>query len=364
MTFSDIASLLHEWAPPSLAESYDNPGLIVGIPSTHCTGVLVSLDCTEAVIEEAKKKGCNLVVSHHPIWFGSRKKLNGEDYVSRTIMKAVKEDIGIFAIHTNLDNVQSGVNAMICERLGLKNYRILDPKKGNLKKLVVFVPHPNREAVLEALWAAGAGKIGNYDQAAFWTTGTGSFRPLEGANPAIGSVGDREYVEESRVEVIFQVQREKALLQALKSAHPYEEVAFYLSDAGTDDRETGSGMVGEFDNPLKKKDFLDLIREKFKAGIVRYADCAQEEIKRVAVCGGSGSFLISNALRVKADAFVTGDLTYHKFFDGEGRMMIADIGHGESEQFTGEWICRYLSGKNPSFAVLLSDTQTNPLKYH
>ncbi len=364
MQFSSITSVLNLWAPPFLAESYDNSGLIIGHPETHCKGILVALDCTESVLDEAIERGCNLVISHHPIWFTSRKKLNGDDYVSRTLIKAIKNDIGIFAIHTNLDNISRGVNQIISEKLGLQKTRILKVKEQSLMKLEVFVPHENRETLLLALWNAGAGKIGNYTQASFFVNGEGTFLPETGANPTIGKIGKLERVQESKVEVIFEKHLQTGLIRAMKDAHPYEEVAFQILALENGQPEMGAGMMGEFAKPLKKSDFLDLLKNTFSANGIRYSDCKQDEIKTVAVCGGSGSFLIFNALQEKADAFVSGEIGYHSFFEGDNRMLIADLGHWESEQFTSELICRFLSGKFPTFAVHLSKTVTNPVKYH
>lgn len=363
MKYKSIQKALHQWAPSSLAESYDNVGLIVGDPETECTGVLINLDVTEDLLDEAVAKGANLVLTHHPIWFGPRKRLNGEDYVSRIIIKAIKHDIGLLACHTNLDNVRHGVNAEIGRRLGIKSPSILSPKRDLVLKLSTYVPLAQRMALLDALFAAGAGRIGNYDRAAFAVDGEGTFRPLEGAQPAIGEVGRQEWVAESMVEVVFPAFLKGQVIGALHAAHPYEVPAYQVVSTQNAYEEVGSGMVGKLASPMKKADFLSLVKEAFDCGGIRYADYPGEMIERVAWCGGAGSFLTGAALRSGADAFVTGDITYHKFFDNENKMLLLDIGHYESEQFTSDLIYKFMSEKFPNFALHLSEIRTNPVKY-
>lgn len=364
MKIQDIIQVLDNFAPPALQESYDNSGLMVGEPGKECSGVLISLDLTEDVVEEAFRRGCNLIVSHHPIWFQARKRLNGEDYVSRVILSAIRKEIGLYSIHTNLDNVHSGVNRVICERLGLQNTRILDPKGGLLMKLVTYVPESHTQPVLDALYSAGAGAIGAYDECSFVSEGEGSFRPLNQANPFIGTIGQREIVREKKVELVFHSWHKSKIINALISSHPYEEVAWQIFRIENASAEYGSGQIGTLENPMGKMDFLALVKEKFECGGIRYADANLETIRTVAVCGGSGSFLIPAAMRAGADVLLTGDVTYHKFFDGEGRMMILDIGHFESEQFTSTLILEILSGKFPNFALHLSEIRTNPVHYY
>lgn len=363
MRISDITSALHAFAPPALAESYDNPGLLTGDPGAEATGVLINLDMTEEVILEAHRKGMNMVVAHHPIWFSPIKRLSGNDYVTRAIRTAVKLDIALFAIHTNLDNVRHGVNRRIADKLGLLDPVVLSPKPDTLRKLVVYVPAPDRESLLEALWKAGAGQIGAYKEASFSAEGTGTFRPEEGANPTIGEVGTRESVTESRIEVVFPSHLKSAVVSAMKAAHPYEEVAYQVIPTENSIADIGSGMVGRLAEPLPKRAFLEKVRDTFRCGGIRYADAPLESIQKVALCGGSGSFLTGAALRAGAQAFVTADISYHKFFDNEGRMLLLDIGHHESEQFTSDLISEFLMKTFPNFAVRLSDTVTNPVKY-
>lgn len=363
MKIKDIAKAIERWAPPSLAESYDNVGLLVGDRNAECTGVLINLDVTESMLDEAKEAGCNLIVTHHPIWFTGIKRLNGNTYVERIIEKAIKMDIGLYAVHTNLDNVRSGVNEMIADKLGLQNRRILSPKSNLILKLEVFVPVENAQEVLEGMWEAGAGKMGNYTEASFRTPGTGTFKPGEGANPAIGEIGNREEVAESRIEVVFPAYLKGAVIAAMIKAHPYEMPAYQVLAVQGSVKEIGSGMIGFLPEPLGKEEFLRLVADAFGCGGIRYADAPLTEIRKVALCGGAGSFLTRTALSAGADAFVTGDITYHKFFDNEERILLLDIGHYESEQFTSELIYSYLSEIFPNFAVHLSKIISNPVKY-
>jgi dinuclear metal center YbgI/SA1388 family protein len=359
----DIIRELEFLAPPSYQESYDNAGLLVGSPGTSVTGVLLSLDVTEDVVEEAIQKNCNLVVAHHPIVFKGLKKLNGKNYVERTVIKAIKNDIAIYAIHTNLDHVATGVNWEIARRLGLGNIKILAPKRQLLTKLAFFAPVENTQIVLEALFKAGAGKIGAYENCSFRTEGTGTFLPGESANPAIGESGKPEEVLEHRCEVMFPAHLTNNILAALREKHPYEEVAYYLTTLENENQEVGAGAVGELPEAMPIEEFLRLLKVSMNVSVVKYTETSNRKIKRVAVCGGAGSFLLPDAIRSKADAFVTADYKYHEFFDAENKIMICDIGHYESEVFTKNLLHNYLSGKFPNFALCLSDVNTNPVRY-
>lgn len=364
MKIQEIINELESMAPPALQESYDNSGLMVGEPGLECKGALLTLDITEAVIEEASEKGLNLIIAHHPIWFQARRRLNGEDLVSRCILLAIRKNIALYSIHTNLDNVLSGVNRVIGERLGLKNLKILDPKPALLLKLVVYVPKDYSDQLLNALFQAGAGKIGAYDECAFVTEGIGSFRPSDAANPFLGTAGVREQAQEHRVEVVFPLWLKNRVIAAMHQAHPYEEVAWQLFRTENAIGAFGSGMVGELEADLSKQEFLERVKKAFQTGGIRYSDKKGETVRKIAICGGSGSFLIPNALRANADALVTADVSYHKFFDGEDRMMILDIGHFESEQFTPLLIHEVLSKKFANFALHLSKIRTNPVQYY
>lgn len=359
----DVTDYLESIAPRSYQESYDNASLITGNASWEVKGILVTLDCIEAVVDEAIAKGCNLIVAHHPIVFRGLKKLNGNGYVERTVIKAIKHDIAIYAIHTNLDNVYTGVNRKICEKIGLTNLKILVPKKETLGKLVIFIPTENAEAVLAALHQAGAGQIGNYKNCSFRLEGTGTFMPTEEANPHIGESNKQEYVNEVRAEVIFPLHLESKVLAALRKAHPYEEVAYYLSSLLNENQEVGSGMIGELDIPAEPLIFLKGLKTSMDLQTIRHTKINHGPIKKVAVCGGAGSFLLPQAIQAGADIFVTADFKYHEFFDADGRIIIADIGHYESEVFTKELLQDVLMKKFPTFAIIFSETATNPISY-
>lgn len=364
MKISGIIAHLEAWAPPSLQEPYDNSGLIVGNAMTDVTGVLVSLDCTEAIIDEAVRTGCNLVVAHHPIVFSGLKKLNGKNYVERTVISAIKNNVAIYAIHTNLDNVHTGVNKKICDVLGLRNTHILAPKTGVLKKLATFCPAASAEKVREALWSAGAGHIGNYDKTSFNAQGHGTYRGNEDSNPVVGEKGQLMREPEERIEVIYPAYSEGKILQALRASHPYEEIAYDLYAVSNAWPQVGSGMTGELAVPLSQNDFLGLVKTMLKAPVIRYTPTPGKLIKKVAVCGGSGSFLLPDAVRAGADAFVTADFKYHQFFDGEGKILIADVGHFETEQFTIDLLSDKLKEIITTFAVRKTEITTNPINYH
>ena len=358
-----LTEYLETFAPLAYQESYDNAGLIVGDSSVDITGVLVALDATEAVVEEALAKGCNLVVAHHPIVFKGLKKLNGKTYVERTVIKALKNDVAIYATHTNLDNVWGGVNFKIAEKLNLRNVKILAPKIQVLSKLTTFVPVDFTQKVLDALYAAGAGQIGDYKNCSFRVSGTGTYQPGEAARPAIGSVGEYHEEPENRLEVILPTHRQGALLAALRQAHPYEEVAYYLTTVDNQNQEVGSGAVGDLAEPLDGLAWLTHLKERMNLKLIRYTPLPDRPIKRIAVCGGTGSFLLPDAMRSGADIFVTADYKYHEFFDADNRIGICDIGHYESEVFTKELIGGHLAKKFTTFAVILSETDTNPFRY-
>lgn len=363
-TLKELTDSLESLAPPGYQESYDNSGLIVGDPAIDLTGVLLSLDCTESVIEEAIHKGCNLVVAHHPIVFKGLKRLNGKNYVERTVIKAIQNNVAIYAIHTNLDHVASGVNSMIANRLGLQGVKTLAPKRQTLLKLTFFVPQEDVDQVLDSLYEAGAGKIGNYAECSFRTSGEGTFRPLAGADPYSGKVGELARAAEQRVELMFPAQLERKVMQALRQNHPYEEVAYYLQTLENENQEVGAGAVGKLPEPMPLADFLAHLKKSMEVSVIKHTASAKKAIQRVAVCGGSGSFLLPNALAARADAFVTADFKYHEFFDAENRTVICDIGHYESEVYTKQLLHDYLSKIFGNFALHLSETNTNPVAYY
>ncbi|MFT3981978.1 MAG: Nif3-like dinuclear metal center hexameric protein [Ferruginibacter sp.] len=363
MQLIDFIAALERLAPPSLQEDYDNAGLITGNPHWNCTGVLISLDATEAVIEEAKEKGCNLVVAHHPIVFRGLKKITGKNYVERTIISAIKNDIAIYAIHTNLDNVIEGVNGKIADLLGLQNRRILVPKSGLLQKLSVFVPLAHKESVMNALFAAGAGHIGHYSECSFSTEGKGSYKAGEGADPYLGTIGERHTENEYRLEVIFPQWLQAGIVKAMTEAHPYEEVAYDIYPLANAFQHTGSGLVGDLAEPVAEQDMLARLKSIFGTGVVKHTQLRNKPLKKIALCGGSGSFLTGAAIAAGADMYITADVKYHEFFDADGRTVLADIGHYESEQFTKDLLFDILREKFPNFAVLKTGVNTNPVLY-
>ncbi|MGB0424244.1 MAG: Nif3-like dinuclear metal center hexameric protein, partial [Flavobacteriales bacterium] len=347
-----------------LQESYDNSGLIVGHPDDEIHGAIICLDSTEAVIDEAIEKKANLVIAHHPIVFSGLKRFNGQTYIERVVMKAIKHGIAIYAIHTNLDNVSNGVNAMICSALNIENPQILSPKKGLLNKLVVFLPEENRAEVKHAMYKAGAGEIGEYSNCSFAQLGTGTFKPGAKSNPHTGSIGDIHSTTEERFEVIVESFSLNSVVSAMLEAHPYEEVAYDVYQLQNKHQNIGSGMIGELGSELAVADFFDTLKNALGVAVVKHTDFTKEKVKRIAVCGGSGSFLLESAIRQKADVFVTSDFKYHQFFDAEGKTIIADIGHYESEHRVMEWLQGLLKQKFTTFAVRLTGVNTNPVHYY
>lgn len=363
MYIKEVIDYLESWAPKAYQESYDNSGLIVGDKNSEITGVLVCLDSTEEIVDEAINKGCNLIIAHHPIVFSGLKTFTGKDYIERTVIKAIKNDIAIYAIHTNLDSVSDGVNRKIGEKLGLKNLQILAPKTNLLKKLITFVPNDHLEKVRNALFSSGAGKIGNYDQCSFNSEGKGTFRAGENTDPFVGEKGTLHTESETRLEVVLTNDKLPPILSALFESHPYEEVAYDVISLDNRQTEIGSGMIGELTEESSEETFLNFVKNTMESGVIRHTNLLERPIKKVAFCGGSGSFLLNQAKAKGADVFITADYKYHQFFDADGEILIADIGHFESEQFTIELIGDYLTKKFTKFAVRLTEVNTNPVNY-
>lgn len=363
MKIAEIVSYLEESYPLALQESYDNSGLLCGRKEWDVTSVLICLDAIEAVIDEAISLGSNLVIAHHPIIFKGLKKITGSNYVERVIEKCIQHKIALYAIHTNLDNHFYGVNREISNRLGLQNVSILSPMKANMSKLVVFVPKESLIQLDLAIFNAGGGKIGNYEECHFRTSGIGTFKPTDLANPSIGESGKKSEVEEFRVEYLVNNYQIPSVLTAMNQAHPYEEVAFEVYPIQNEKPYEGAGMIGELENPMGELEFLNLLKSTFHCGIIRHTKLLNQKISKVAVCGGAGSFLLKEAIRQKADIFITGDFKYHEFFDAENRIVIADIGHFESEQFTSKIIADKLKEKFTNFAIRLTEINTNPINY-
>src|SRR5665213_3235639 len=363
MKLSQLTAYLESLAPLAYQEEYGNAGLIVGQPEQDIYQALISLDCTEAVVDEAIATNCQVIISHHPIVFRGLKKFNGKTYVERVVEKAIRHNIALYAIHTNLDNVMSGVNARICETLGLKNCRILAPKHNLLKKMVTYVPVSHADEVRNALFEAGAGNIGNYGDCSFSVEGTGTFKGAENTTPFAGEPGKRHSENEARIETVYPATLESKILMALVLAHPYEEVAYDLYALSNPNQYIGSGMAGELDMPMDESDFLALVKDKMNAQVIRHTAFTGRGVKKVAVCGGAGGFLLKQAITTGADVFITADYKYHEFFDAEGKIVIADIGHFESEQFTQQLLHELIRKKISTFALRLTEVNTNPVKY-
>jgi len=363
MKVADIATYLETSFPLSLQESYDNSGLICGRMDQEVTAVLLCLDSLEATVDEAIAKKCELIIAHHPIIFKGLKKITGISYVERVIEKCIQNHISLYAIHTNLDNHIEGVNAEIAKRIGLTNRRILRPMQQQLYKLVVFVPQDALSTLDLALFELGVGTIGNYTECHFRTEGIGTFTPNERANPTIGTRNYREEVKEFRVEYLVPKSMIGKALFAMNEAHPYEEVAHEIYPIDNVNQHLGAGMIGELNEAVETTEFLLQLKKSFHCQVIRHTDICKKHIKTVAVCGGSGSFLLTDAIRSKADIFITGDFKYHEFFDAENHLIIADIGHFESEQFTPQLLAEKLKEKFTKFAVHLTDLNTNPINY-
>jgi dinuclear metal center YbgI/SA1388 family protein len=362
MKVKDVIKYLDSIAPPQFQESYDNSGLIVGQSSNVVNGVLVCLDCTEEVVQEAIDLKCNLIVAHHPIIFSGLKKINGSNYVERTVIKAIKNDINIFAIHTNLDNVVKGVNGKIANQLGLINRKVLSPKPGLLVKLSVYCPVNAADELRKVIFSAGAGHISDYSNCSFNILGKGTFKPGIDSKPYVGKVGETHQEDEIKIEVILLKNLLDSVLEHVKEHHPYEEVAYdvYSLENKSD---IGSGLIGELENEIDAVEFLKTLKVKMNTKMIRHTAICKNKIKKVALCGGSGSFLLDKAINLNADVFITADFKYHEFFDAEKKLIIADIGHFESEQYTIDLISDGLKENFSNFAIRLTAVNTNPINY-
>jgi dinuclear metal center YbgI/SA1388 family protein len=363
ISLKNIIQIIEAFAPTQLQESYDNAGLICGSADMLINGAICSLDCTEAIVDEAIAKNCNLIIAHHPIIFSGLKKINGKNYVERTIIKAIKNDIAIYAAHTNLDNVLNGVNHKIAEKLGLTNLQVLAPKTNQLKKIITYCPISHAEIVRQAIFEAGAGEIGKYDCCSFNISGTGTFRANAGAQPFSGEIGKLKEEQEMRIETVLPFYLQNKVVAALKSAHPYEEVAYDIFPMDNYFGGIGSGLTGELPEALEEKVFFNHIKQHLNIEMIRHTPFLNKKIKKVAICGGAGSFLLKNAINSKSDVYISGDFKYHEFFDAEGKILIADVGHAESEQFTPEIFYDLIRKNFATFAIHLSNIRTNPVHY-
>ncbi len=363
MNISEVIQTLESFAPLSYQESYDNAGLLTGDADRTCTGILCSLDTTEEIVKEAIEKKCNLIVAHHPIVFSGLKKITGRTYVERTIIAAIQNGIAIYAIHTNLDNVHNGVSKRMADLLGLENCKVLDPKTGLLQKLYTYVPVDDAEKVRLALFTAGAGNIGNYSECSFNGEGIGTYKAGEGTNPYIGEKGKRAETKEIKMEVVFPAYLQNHIVKALLQAHPYEEVAYDIVSLANEFQQVGSGIIGELPDAISETDFFQKLSRTFHLSVVKHTKLLHRNVKKIALCGGSGFFLLKKAIAAKADIYITSDVKYHEFFDADNKIVLADIGHWESEQFTIDLLYDILQSEFRSFAVLKTEVTTNPVSY-
>lgn len=364
MKIGEILRAIEVFAAPELQEDYDNAGLITGDRDWNCTGVLCTLDVTPAVVAEALQGKCNLILAHHPIVFRGLKQVNTGNYVGQVIVEAVKNDVAIYAAHTNLDNVLLGVNNTIAAKLGLKNTRILQPKGRMLRRLITFAPVDKAANVRTAVFAAGAGHIGKYSECSFNSEGTGTFKAEAGADPYVGEIGEQHHERETKIEIVYPFFLERQVVNALVDAHPYEEVAYDIFTMENVHYGIGAGIIGQLEEAVSEEAFLKTLKERFNLTVIRHTRLRKKPVKTVAVCGGAGSFLIKQARNSGADVYISSDIKYHEFFDAEDRMVIADIGHYESEQFTVDLLQSLLAQKFPTFAaVRKTSVNTNPVRY-
>lgn len=363
MKIKQILTILEEMAPSAYAEDFDNVGLLVGNQENEATGVLVCHDALENVIDEAIAKNCNLVVCFHPILFSGLKKITGKNYVERAVIKAIKNDIAIYAVHTALDNHKNGVNKIFCDALGLKNTKVLVPKQNFIQKLITYTTPENADKVRNALFEAGAGTIGNYDNCSFNSDGFSTYQGNENSNPVIGTKGELTQTDEIKIEVTFEKYLQSKILKALFSNHVYEEVAYEIYELQNQHQNIGLGMIGSLETPMSETEFLTFVKDKMQCGSIRHSAFLNKNISKVAVLGGSGSYAIKNAIQAGADVYLTADLKYHNFYESENQILIADIGHFESERYTKNYIVDFLKEKITNFAIVLSEENTNPVKY-
>ena len=364
MQIRELVNYLNTSIPPGLQEDYDNAGLLVGDVRNELKGVLLSVDVTEKVVDEAQEKSANFILSHHPLIFKGLKRITGQNDVERSVLKAIKNNIAIYAAHTNLDNLKSGINFLLAGQLGLTNQRILRPKQNQLVKLVFFVPHDYADKVRKAVFHAGAGTIGDYDQCSYNLEGQGTFRPGEASDPFSGKKGQMHLEEETRVETFFPDYLTDQVIDAMVEAHPYEEVVYDLYPLKNYDKDAGAGVIGDLEPKVSEKEFLDLIRDKIQTGCIRHTQFLYSFVSRVAISAGSGSFLLKDAIAQGADVFISADFKYHDFFEADEKILIADVGHYESEKMSKKFFYDLVTKKFPNFAIHLSAVDTNPINYY
>ena len=359
----EITAALEIFAPLPLQEGYDNAGLQIGVTEAEVTGVLLCLDVTEEVVDEAIASECNLIVSHHPLIFHGLKRITGRNYVERCILKALGNNIAIYSAHTNLDNAPGGVNFKIAEKLGLKNVKILAPKENSLLKLAVYVPVEHADAVRGALFEAGCGSIGDYDSCSYNIIGEGTFRAGDNCMPYCGEIGRLHTEKEIRIETILPAYIKSRAIKAMLAVHPYEEPAYDIYPLQNEWLTVGTGIIGETESPIDAKEFLLKIKDTFKVERLMHTVAGDKKISKVALCGGSGSSFAGNAAAAGADIYITGEGHYHDMFNYDSSMIMAVIGHYESEQYTTELLSEILSERFPELRLKITEKRTNPVYY-
>lgn len=363
MKIKEIVDALERFAPLPLQDGFDNAGLQVGLTEAEVTGALLCLDVTEQVLDEAINKKCNVIISHHPLLFKGLKSITGSNYIERCVMKAIRNGIAVYSAHTNMDNALYGVNHKMAEKLGLQHLEVLEPKTDNLLKLVTYVPVSHADEVRKTLFEFGCGSIGNYDECSFNVQGTGTFRAGEGTHPFVGEEGEEHHENEVRIETIVPANKEGSAVKALLRVHPYEEPAYDLFPLKNKWTQAGAGAIGELEHPENFMDFLKRVKSAFNVKCLRYNEFTGKEIKKVALCGGAGAFLMPLAIERKADAFITGEIKYHEFFGHEDEILLAAMGHYESEQYTKEIFYSIIKDLCPDIPLYECTVNTNPIKY-
>lgn len=356
---------MERWAPLALASERDNSGLQIGSGQQRVTKILVTLDLNSNVIDEAHQKKADLIISHHPLLFHALRSVNPDEHIGSIVTSCVKYGIAIYSAHTNLDFTQNGVSTTLALKLGLSRIEPLMKNQRVSKKIVVFVPHDYIDRVRHAMMEAGAGTIGNYTDCSFAAHGIGTFKPTPNATPFIGTIGKLERVNEARLEMLSPSWKLEAVIAAMKRAHPYEEIAYDIYNRVNTEADYGVGAIGTLSHPMKPRQFLTHVADTLRIPSLRYSGNPQQMISVVAVCGGSGSDLLSTAAQHGADAFVTADISYHRFMEKHHSILFIDAGHYETEVPVVPIICKYLKQNltDSTIEVIKSKTMKNNVQY-
>lgn len=358
----EILSTIEDFAPLSLQESYDNAGLICGSPDAAVKSILLTTDITEEVVDEAIEDGHNLIISHHPLTLQGLKNLRPDSYIQRCLIKAIRHELNIYSAHTNLDSVMQGVSGRMADKLGLRNRKILQPS-GQLLCFSFYTPISQAEKVRQAIFDIGGGYIGGYSHCSYNQEGVGTFLAKEGCHPTVGQIVTLHREKEIKTEITIPTYLLQKSIQALLKVHPYEEPVWNIIPLSNPNPVNGFGIIGELPEAVESHSFLQQIKTVFHCQTIRHTSLCKSQIRKVAVCGGAGAFLTSRAIAQGADIYITGDYKYHDFFQAENRLIIADIGHYESEQFTKEIFYELVTKKIPNFAIQFSKIETNPIHY-